>query len=344
MEITIEPIRVTKELILKRVPEERLMEHYLGIPVRKGLFVSPLRRDKNPTCAFYRNKNGDLIFKDFGSSFCGNFISVVMEKFQCSFAKALQIIGNDFGIIHQKNLEINPPKLEYTGSKLEERKSAIIQVEVRDFQDYELSWWKSYGISKETLKKFNVYSCKNVFLNGNLFHLESQNQHIYGYYGGTKNGIEQWRIYFAGRNKYKFLSNWSSLKIQGASQLPKDGGEYLVITKSLKDCMTLYELGVTAIAPNSENIFVTDNQYEKLKNKFKNILVLYDNDLAGIKGLQKIKAAHPEIKVAFIPRKYKAKDISDFRKKYGKKETENLIEKAKEYYFGQKTEEKNGIL
>ena len=60
MEITLEPIRVTKEMILKKVSQEQLMEHYLGIPVKKGLFKSPLRKDKNPTCSFYWNKNGDL--------------------------------------------------------------------------------------------------------------------------------------------------------------------------------------------------------------------------------------------------------------------------------------------
>lgn len=127
------------------------------------------------------------------------------------------------------------------------------------------------------------------------------------------------------------------MKIQGAAQLPKDGGDYLVITKSLKDCMTLYELGITAIAPNSENIFITESQYQKLKTKFENILVVYDNDLAGIKGLKKIKSTFPDIKVAFIPRKFNAKDISDFRKKYGKSETEKLINSAKEYYFNEKT-------
>lgn len=115
------------------------MEHYLGIPVKKGLFKSPLRQDKNPTCAFYRNKSGDLIFKDFSGAFCGNFISVVMAKFQCTFPKALQIIGNDFGIIHNKNLIVNKPKLTYTGTKFEEHKSAVIQVEIRDFQEYELN-------------------------------------------------------------------------------------------------------------------------------------------------------------------------------------------------------------
>ena len=96
-----------------------------------------------------------------------------MEKFQCSFAQALRIVANDFGIIHDQNLKVNKPKLKYTGSKLEEQKTSSIRVEIRDFQPYELEWWNSFGISEDTLKKFKVFSCKNVFLNGNLFHLES---------------------------------------------------------------------------------------------------------------------------------------------------------------------------
>ena len=138
MELTLEPLRVTKEMILSRVSEEQLMEHYLGVPVSKGLFKSPLRADRHPTCAFYRNKRGDLIMKDFGSSFCGNFISVVIEKFNCSYSRALRIIANDFGIIKDPNIVVNKPKLEYTGNKLQETKQAIIQVEIRDFQQYEL--------------------------------------------------------------------------------------------------------------------------------------------------------------------------------------------------------------
>ena len=102
----------------------------------------------------------------------------------------------------------------------------------------------------------------------------------------------------------------------------------------MKDCLCAYELGIPAIAPNSENLFITDTQYEKLKAKFKNILVVFDNDLPGIQGLLRIRKSHPEIKLAYIPRKYQAKDLSDFRKKYGKEETQKLIDKAKEYYFG----------
>ena len=61
--------------------------------------------------------------------------------------------------------------------------------------------------------------------------------------------------------------------------LSKSGGDYLVITKSLKDCMCLYEYGIPAIAPNSENLFITDKQYQKLKQKYRKIFLFYDNDL-----------------------------------------------------------------
>lgn len=76
--------------------------------------------------------------------------------------------------------------------------------------------------------------------------------------------------------------------IQGTHMLPKSG-EYLVITKSMKDCMVLYELGIPAIAPCSETTFISDSQYRKLKERFDNIVILWDNDLTGIKFANKFR-------------------------------------------------------
>ncbi len=138
MEIKIEPITVTKDLILSKVTEENIMEHYLGIPVKKGLFKSTLRKDNRPTVAFYRNPKGVLMYKDFGDGFTSDFIGVVMYKFSCSYGKALQIIANDFGIITKPHLTVNKAKIEYTNTKFEDSKQAVIQVEVKDFEQYEL--------------------------------------------------------------------------------------------------------------------------------------------------------------------------------------------------------------
>lgn len=331
MKFSLEPITITKELILNRVSEEQIMEHYLGVRIQKGLFRSPLRNDRMPTASFYKNGRGRLIMKDFSGAFSGDCFSVVMEKFQCSYYTALQIIANDFGIIQRKDMQKHKPKIEYSGIKFEEKESAKIQIKTREFSDKELEWWLRYGITKQTLEKFRVYPVDAVWLNDELFYQNIDSKPVFGYYGGIKNGIEQWRIYFPGRKTGKFISNWKQDQIQGAHMLSKDGGDYVIVTKSLKDVMALYEFGIPAIAPCSENLFVTKSQYERLKDHYKHIYVLYDNDLPGVQAMRKIRKQFPEVTCLMLHRE-DAKDFSDYRKSFGYRKTLELIEKAKEYY------------
>lgn len=309
----IEP-EITKEFLLSKFNEETFMTYYLGIPVKKGLFRSPLRGDHVPTCSFFRNKAGELIFKDFSGAFYGNFINVVMYKYQCNYYKALKIIASDFGLIGT-SIKKTPIKVQET---FKDSGQAVINVEIQDFTEQELKWWNKYGITEKILKKFKVYSCKNVWLNGNYFAKSAQNNMMFGYYGGIKDKVELWRIYFPQRKEYRFLSNWNSNKIQGFNQLPKTGN-VLVITKAMKDVMTLYSVGIPAIAPNSETLFISDNVLSNLKERFNRIFVLYDNDLPGISNMNKIKKLHPELNYLWIPRETGAKDISDLHKLLGKK-------------------------
>lgn len=327
MKFEFEP-NITKEYLLSRATQETYLEYYLSIPVKKGLFKSPLREDKSPTCAFYRNSLGDIIFKDFSGHFSGNFIKVVMFKYDCCYQKAMKIIANDFGYIECPKLQKNPKPIEYSQSEFKDSGEAIIQIEAQDFTEDELQWWEQYGITEKILKKFRVFSCKTVFLNGRIFTKSNSKHPIFGYYRGkNENKTELWRIYLPKhRSKEpRFLSNWKSIMLQGAKQLPKSG-DLLVITKSLKDCMTLYSLGITAIAPNSENLFLTESQFNKLKTRFKHIVLFYDNDKAGIHNMNKFKK---EVDCVWIPRKYDVKDISDFYAKYGREETIKLIEYGK---------------
>jgi hypothetical protein len=64
---------------------------------------------------------------------------------------------------------------------------------------------------------------------------------------------------------------------------------------------------------------------EKLKQRFKVIVVIYDTDIAGIANMRRIRKNHPDLIYTWIPRKYKTKDISDFYKCYGKQKTLNVI-------------------
>lgn len=330
MKLEFEPT-ITKQYLLDRASQETYLEYYLGIPVKKGLFKSPLRTDNNPTCSFYRNRSGDIILKDFSGAFYGNFISVVMYKYNLTYYRALRQIATDFGYIHSPKYKKNPKPVTVSTSEFKESKEANIQVEIQEYSKEELDWWMQFGITEEILKKFRVFSCKTIFLNGNFFTSSTKNYPIFGYYRGkNENETELWRIYFPfhKKNEFKFLSNWRSFLLQGSKQLPKEG-DLLVITKSMKDVMCLYSLGITAIAPISENLFLTESQFSKLKNRFKRIIVFYDNDLPGIHNMNKIRKSF-DVECVWIPRSYGAKDISDFHKMYGGEKTKELIQQCLE--------------
>ena len=336
MELRIFPEKLTQEELLKHNSEETYMEHYLGIPVKKGLFKSPLRKDNTPTCSFYRDKAGRLIFKDFRGDFYGNFVEVVKFKYNVSYHKALAIIANDFGILLNPELEKHKSCIkEYTNNVLKPSEESIIKVKVKDFTEDELNWWGSFGIGLTTLKKFFVFSCEIVFLNDQIYSYSTPTSFNFGYFYPSRDSKKQfWRIYYPQNKKYRFISNWNKTMIQGFHMMPKSG-EFLVITKSMKDVMLCYELGIPAIAPNSVNLFITEAQWDNIVIKFRKIFLLYDTDLAGVSNSKRIKKKFPKIQVLLIPRKYKAKDLTDLYKKLGTEKMLNLVEEAKQYYLNQ---------
>ena len=99
----------------------------------------------------------------------------------------------------------------------------------------------------------------------------------------------------------------------------------------MKDVCLLSTLGIPAIAPNSETQFVSDKMLDELRNRFKNIALLYDSDLTGVRFMNKIRKQHRDLIVCMITRKYEAKDISDFYQKYGKSKTIELIKDCINY-------------
>ncbi len=325
LDFTITP-KITKDFLLSKFSQETIFCYYLGINgISKKLIRNTTRNDKNPTCGFYKNSTGVLILHDFATGEYFNCFSFVMKKFRCDYHEALKIIASDFGIIQIHNKPI--PVIKEIPTFKDDDKVTYIQVELGKYTEQDLKWWGSFGITEKTLNKFKVYPCKSIFLNGNLVSQRAQHNPIYGYYFGKKDGIEQWRIYFPQRKEMRFMGNVPTKTVQGFKQLPETG-KLLVITKSMKDVMCLYELGIPACAPNSENAFVSESVLNNLKSRFKYIVVFYDNDIPGIQNMRKIKKLYPELNYLYIPRKFGAKDFSDFIKKFGRKAT---IKQVKHY-------------
>ena len=317
--ISLKP-KITKDFILSKVNQESIMYHYTGQDVNsKKLYTSILRNDNHVTIAYYKSKSGTLYMHDFATNEHIDCWNLVMRLYNCNYYEALNIIAKDFDLIEGEH-KISTFKVV---PEIKETNSARIQVQIKDYTKEELEWWKEFGISLKTLKKFHVYSIQHVFLNGELKFTSSKQCPIYGYYfGKDKNGDEKWKIYFPLKENYRFLNNLSKKVLQGYHQLPKTG-DLLVITKSMKDLMAMYEFGIPAVSPNSETLFVDDKKLNEFKQRFKRILIIYDSDRPGKSNMAKIRREHPELNYYFFP-KYLAKDFTDSIKMVG-------VDKMKKY-------------
>ena len=321
--------KITKEFLLSKINQESIMQYYTGQDVNsKKLFTSVLRKDNHVTCSFYKSKSGILYMHDFATNEHLDCWNIVMQLYNCNYYDALNIIAQDFGFVEGTHKNVSPPKLV---NDLKETESSKIQVQIKDFTEKELEWWNQFGISKKLLKKYHVFSLQHVFLNGQLRFTSSEQCPIYGYYfGKDKNHEEKWKIYFPMRQEFRFLNNVSKKTLQGYHQLPKTG-DLLVITKSMKDCISLYGFGIPACAPNSETLFVNDKQLEEFKQRFKHILVVYDQDKPGKHNMWLIRKQHPELNFFTMPKDL-AKDFTDSVQLVGVDKMKELVKQFMSNY------------
>ena len=328
--VSLQP-KITKDFILSKVNQESIMQYYTGSDVTsKKLVTSCLRNDNHVTVGFYKSKSGILYMHDFATNEHIDCWNLVKRLYNCNYYEALKIIAQDFNLISSNVVKSKSPKIV---ESLKETESAKIQVQIKKYTEKELEWWNKFGISKKLLKKYHVFSLQHVFLNGELKFTSSEQCPIYGYYfGKDKNGIEKWKCYFPLKTEYRFLNNLSKKVLQGYHQLPKTG-DLLVITKSMKDVVALYGFGIAAVSPNSETLFIEDKKLEEFKQRFKHILVLYDNDRPGKHNMWLIRKQHPELNYFYLPF-YLSKDFTDSIKLVGVDNMKEYVDDFfKEYKF-----------
>ena len=174
-------------------------------------------------------------------------------------------------------------------------------------------------ISTTTLKKFGVSSIKYYLCNGVVKGIYKDSNPMYAY-----KVYNNFKIYRPLADKYtKWRNNLTENDIQGFKQLPKTG-DILIITKSMKDVMCLYEMGIPAISPSSESTFIPDKALNQLKKRFKRIIILFDRDTAGVKYLRKM-SLKTGLEGMLVHKKFKAKDISDAVKLNGFETIKNWL-------------------
>ena len=311
---------ITLDWILSRVTEYDIYAHYLGQFKVGMIYNSPFRKDKNPSFGiFYSKRTKQLLFKDHGTGDCGNVI-----KFVSLYTGITNY--NDILLDIVDKLKITSDTKLVSSKQYIASTETVIGVVRQDFTAEDINYWSQFNICIDTLKKFNVNSIKYYLCNGIVKGIYKKENPMYAY-----KVYNNFKIYRPLADKYtKWRNNLGQYDIQGFKQLPKTDN-LLIITKSLKDVMCLYEMGISAISPASESTFIPDDVLDNLKKRFKHILICFDRDTSGIKYLRKI-SLKTGLKPLLVHKKWKAKDISDAIKLNGFENIKNWLYEAIKNY------------
>jgi len=313
--------QINEEEILKRTTEYDIYSFYMPKNFEIGrIMSSPFRDDLHPSFGIFKSsKTGALLFKDQATGDVGNCFKFVSLLFNLKYGPAITKIWEEVvtkGVISPQGVEIR----DYYKNK-----KTIVSVKRKNFTKTDDEYWGQYGITRDMLKKYDVFPIQRFWVNEFISKFEyTEDNPMYAY-----KIFNSFKVYRPKTKlkKDKWRSGCGQYDIQGWDQLPWTG-DTLVITKSLKDIIVLSLFGIPSIAPHGESTLLPRNVVDQARKRFKTLVMLYDYDDGGLAGVKKMQKEYG-IPYKFIPKHYLeiygVKDISDHIKEFGKKATNKLI-------------------
>lgn len=316
---------ILTDKILNRVSEEEIFRRYVPFSFDIGkIYISPLRSDdKVPSFGIYFNNYfNKLMYKDYREK-QGDCFNFVKELYGITYSNALQRVCKDFNLDCQTD-NYKPELSVKTYQAVSDRYKIKYSIVRKEFTSKDIAYWEQYGIDINTLNFFNVYRVYKLYMNGYLHRISSDNYPTYCYYFPRTDNMKLYSPFNTKKDKWKNNAN-NEWDIQGYDQLPETG-DVCILTKSMKDVMTLYRLGYNAVATHSESEFINPDFIRHITGRFKRVILLFDNDKQGKAYTEKLSEKFC-LNYGFIPEESGQKDISDYYKEYGKEESTKLLKK-----------------
>lgn len=302
---------------IKDVPTAWTFEHFCKLKEKlngqdvkiKSLF-NP--KERTPSMCIYVDAQGVYKFKDFSTGKGGSGVDMVKLSLELSYHEACKLVVekyNDY-VLHNNG-----------GYDIKEFKQAsrykVTNHTIRKWTTQDQYFWTQFNIGSKLLEAHIIRPLESYCMTKDDNELCIKGLYLYGYF---KADGSLYKIYQPKTLDKKFIK--VADYIQGMEQCT--GEKYLIITSSLKDVMSIksLKLQIDVIAPDSENTIIKAETMEELKSKYKKIIILFDNDEAGIKAMQTYKEKYPYVDMAVLPM---SKDISDSIKDFGAKEVRNRL-------------------
>ena len=220
--------------LLDKIDDYTIYSYYLGAFKPGKLMNSPLRsNDKMPSFAIFQTRDGALLFKDHGTGVSGNALKFM--KLYKGIQTRQELERELLRIVRRSNPTSSVATVTRTYTPREDTDIGIVR---QPFTEVDKRYWKQFHISVDTLKRFNVFSIKYFLCNRVVRGTYKETSPMYAY-----KVYDKFKIYRPLASKYtKWRTNLTNRHVQGLAELPKEGGNLLIITKSLKDVMCLYEI------------------------------------------------------------------------------------------------------
>ena len=310
---------VSLDDILSKVTEADILSHYLGVTEVPCIINSPLRQDRRPSFGLYSSDGIRIFYIDLATKDSGGLFDLLGKMWNCGFKEVLNKINKDISkfcggaSIHS----YTPCAVRSTSSY---NKDTDLQCKIRDWRDYDIEYWASYGITLEWLKYAEVYpiSHKIVIKDGHRY-VFGADKYAYAYVE-HKEGKVTLKIYQPfNKAGYKWSNKHDNSVVSLWTKVP-EYGEQICICSSLKDALCLWaNTGIPAICPQGESYRISNTATNELKRRFKKIYIIFDNDKAGILDGKKLAEATGFTNL-ILPKFDNGKDISDAYKILGKDE------------------------
>ena len=307
--------------VMKRVSHAELLSHYMGISSLPVLISSPLRSDdRHPSFFIYSPDGEKVLYKDYATGDKGDIYSLLKATEHKSFPDLIRMIASE------KEFQKGKFQNKASQGKPYSKSDTDIRVKIREWQDYDVAYWQSYGISLQWLKYAEVYpiSHKIVYKDGQryVFHAAK-----YAYvFVERKESLVSLKIYqpFAKDKRFKWMTSNNGSVVGLWTKVPKSG-DRLCICSSLKDALCLWaNVGIPSIYVQSETVGISNTAQEVLRSRFKHIFICFDNDIAGLLDGQNLS-----IKTGFknivLPAFEGGKDISDAYKVLGREKFIGIV-------------------
>lgn len=379
-------VKLTKDYIESKISQEMIVSHYLDIPIevvqdcilKNHLIESVFRDDDyNKSMGIQYNAKGRLKVRDFGGwGYFGDVYDTV--AYVLSIAYERQINPNnkqDFYFILKHIVNTFSEYFDNSGAIMvstaidsinmastivkSKSKKAIIELAPRSWNKYDKDIWGRWGIDLGYLNTHFVIPVDQYYINrkvdDNPKYKYTSKDPCYAYMlGQNRQGIYLIKLYFPLRDRRKqnkFITNCNVL--EGLPNLELDNYDYILITKSSKDRLSIGShlstmpfyggdnkpINIGVINLPSENYKLKQNEYDWLKRKLKEdgiILSLLDFDLTGRLGASYLQEVY-QIPYLFITRgefglpNYKGKDFADLHDYFTKQDINNFIKDTFRY-------------